>query len=160
MQEHGSDAYAFLVVMCLPLVGWLLARPPVWRRLRVRLEPAAVWVWRQVVLPDPPDEAVLRRWATIRLEELRRHLDRVQRLILDDEWMTATRQMANRMAREHLVRDVREAEAALSAFGPLEPLTAPAGPSPLATSRLVYSAPAARPVVEVMEFGPSGRWTS
>jgi hypothetical protein len=158
MQDHVSDAYAFLAVMCLPVAVWIISRPPLWSRIRVRLEPLALRLWHQVVVPEQPDLAVLRSWAALRLEQLQAHLERVRRLILDDSWMTATRQVANRMAHEHLVRDVREAEDALSALGPIEPVLPMGAPTPLAASRFAFSAPAARPVVEVIEFGPTGRW--
>jgi hypothetical protein len=158
MQEHVSDAYAFLAVMCLPVVGWIISRPPIWRRIQPRLEPVAVRLWQKIIEPEQPDPEILRRWAAMRFEQLLGHLERVKRLILDDEWMTATRQVANRMAHERLVRDVREAEAALLAFGPVEPTAPAAAPTPRAVPRLAFSAPASRPVVEVIEFGPSGRW--
>ncbi len=158
MQENVSDAYAFLAVLCLPFLGWVLSRPPVWLRVRTRLDPVAVRVWHQVVEQEQPDEEVLRRWAGMRLEQLRGHLERVRRLILDDEWMTGTRQVGNRMARDRLVLDVREAELALSAFGPVEPVIVLAAPTPISAPQFAYSAPAARSVVEVIEFGPSGRW--
>lgn len=158
MQEHVGDAYAFLAVMCLPLVVWIVSRPPIWRRIRPRLEPVAQRLWLQVVEQEPPDEGLLRGWATVRFEQLRVHLERVRLLILDDSWMTATRQCANRMAHAHLVRDVREAEVALAAFGPPEPVMPQSAPTPLALPRLAFSAPAGRPVVEVIEFGPSRRW--
>ena len=158
MQEHATDAYAFLAVMFLPVVAWIISRPWVWSRIRPRLEPVAVRLWQQLVLPEQPDPEVLRRWAVVRLEQLQGHLERVRRLVLDDEHMTATRQVGNRMAHERLVRDVREAAVALEAFGPLEPAAATAAPTALAASRFAFSAPAARPVVEVIEFGPGGRW--
>jgi hypothetical protein len=158
MQEHVSDAYAFLAVMCLPVLVWVVSRPPLWKRLRPRLEPAAARLWQQLTEPQPPDPEVLRSWAVVRLEQLKGHLERVRRLILDDEHMTATRQVGNRMAHERLIRDVREAQVALEAFAPLEPVWAAAAQTSLAASRFVYSAPAARPVVEMIEFGPGGRW--
>ncbi len=158
MQEHASDAYAFLAVMFLPVMVWVLSRPPVWRRLRPRLEPVAVRLWQQLVQPEQPDLEVLRAWATLRLEQLQRHLERVRMLILDDEHMTATRQVGNRMAHERLVCDVREAELALEEFGPLEPAAAFAMPPMVAAPRMAFSAPASRPVVEMIEFGPGGRW--
>ncbi|GAB2592263.1 hypothetical protein [Microlunatus antarcticus] len=158
MQEHVSDAYAFLAVLCLPLVAWILSRPPLWRRIRPRLEPVAVRLWLQVVEQEQPDEGVLRRWAVDRLEQLRGHLERVRRLILDDEHMTATRQVGNRMAHERLVRDVRDAEAAVLAYGLNEVATPEAAPTPRGVPRLAFSAPAVGPVVEVLEFGPGGRW--
>ena len=158
MQENVGDAYAFLVVLCAPFLVWVISRPPIWRRLRPRLQPVAMRLWLQVVEQEQPDEDVLRRWALVRLEQLRGHLERVRLLILDDEWMTATRQCANRMAHAHLVRDVAAAEAAVLAYGPIEPVFAPAAASPFASPRLAFSAASSRPVVEVIEFGPGGRW--
>ena len=161
MQEHVSDAYAFLAVMCLPLLVWVISRPPAWSRIRARLEPLGVRVWQQLVVPEPPDRAVLHRWAALRLEQLRSHLERVRRLVLDDEHMTATRQVGNRMAHERLVRDVREAEDALAVFGPVEPWLTPAAwtptPTPMRPAQYAYHSPASS-VVEMIEFGPSGRW--
>lgn len=158
MQEHVSDVVAFFVVVFLPLLVWVVSRPPVWFRLRTRLDPLGVRLWEQLVDRDEPDEQVLRQWAVQRLERLQGHLGRVRRLILDDEWMTATRQTANRLAHEHLVRDVREAEAAVAAFGPVEPWLAPAASTSLSAPRLTFTAPAARSAIEVIEFGPRGRW--
>lgn len=158
MQQHVSDAYAFLAVMCLPLLVWVVSRPPVWSRIRARLEPVAVRLWQQLVVAEAPDEAVLRRWAADRLQQLQGHLERVRRLILDDEHMTATRQVGNRMAHERLVRDVCEAEKALAAFGGAEPVWAPAASTPVSMSRYAFSAPVNRSVTEVIEFGPAGRW--
>lgn len=158
MEQHVSDAYAFLAVMCLPVLVWVASRPPVRSRLRTRLEPSAVRLWQVLVLPEPPDEGILRQWAAVRLEELRGHLERVRRLILDDAWMTATRQVANRMAHERLVRDVREAEQAMEVFGSVEPAAASAAPTPVSAARFAYSAPAARSVTEIIEFGPTSRW--
>ena len=158
MEQHVSDAYAFLAVMCLPLLVWLVTRPPVWSWIRAHLEPVAVRLWQQLVVSEPPDEAMLLRWAAERLEQLRGHLERVRRLVLDDEHMTAIRQVGNRMAHERLVRDVREAEEALAVFGPIEPWLAPAAPMPtsMRPAQFVYRSPASS-VVEMIEFGPSGR---
>ena len=158
MQENVGDAYAFLVVLCAPFLVWVVSRPPIWTRLRPRLEPVAIRLWQQVVEQEQPDQDVLRRWAVDRLEQLRGHLERVRRLILDDEHMTATRQVGNRMAHERLVRDVRDAEAAVLAYGLVERRGPQAAPTPRSLPRLAFSAPAVGPVVEVIEFGPSGRW--
>ena len=159
MQENVGDAYAFLVVLCAPFLVWIASRPPIWKRLRPRLEPVARWLWLEVVEPEQPDPEVLRRWALVRLEELRGHLERVRRLILDDEWMTATRQCANRLAYDHLIADVRGAEAAVLAYGLVVPAVASAAPTPRAVPRLAFSPAPVRPVVEVIEFGPRGRWS-
>ena len=157
MQEHGGDLVAFVVVMLLPPVAWVLSRPRVWIRVRRRLDPIGVRVWQQLSVQDQPDDDELRRWAEQRLTQLRGHLERVRRLILDDDWMTATRQVANRLAHEHLVRDLRAAELEVAAYGPVVTWVSPAAPTPVA-SRFAYAAPAARSSVEVIEFGPRGRW--
>lgn len=159
MQENVADAVAFTVALVLPLVAWIVSRPPIWRRLRVWVVPFFARLWEQLVQPDEPDEQQLRRWAALRLEELQGHVERVRLLILDDEWMTATRQTANRMAYERLVHDVRVAAAALASYGPVEVYELQAAPTPRALPRLTFAAsPAAGTTVEVMEFGPTGRW--
>lgn len=155
MQDNIADAVAFAVMMVLPVLVWVVSRPRVWIHVRRRLEPLARRIWQQLAQPEEPDELLLRQWAVLRLEQLQEHLARVRRLILDDAWMTATRQTANRIACEHLVRDVREAEAAVLAFGPVESLAAP---TPVSAPRLTFAAPVGRSTVEVMEFGPAGRW--
>ena len=158
MQEHSSDVVAFCVVLLLPLAAWVVSRPPLWLRVRARLGPFGVRLWRQLSVPEPPDEDQLRRWAEQRLEQLQHHLERVRRLILDDAWMTATRQVANRLAHEHLVRDVHAAEAAVAVFGPVAAWMVPTGPTLMAVPRFANAAPAPRATVEVIEFGPRGRW--
>ena len=158
MQEQAGDAYAFIAVMFLPVLVWIVSRPPLWARIRPRLQPVAARLWQQLLQPEPPDLEVLCRWAAIRLQQLQGHLERVRRLILDDEWMTATRQVANRMAHERLLRDVREAEDTLTELDPFGALTGAASPAFAASSRLAFSAAPPQRVVEVIEFGPSGRW--
>ncbi len=155
MQSPG-DAVAFTVMMVLPIVAWIISRPYVWSRVCTHLEPVAVRVWHQLVVVEEPDEATLRRWAVLRLERLQRDLERVRRLVADDSWMSATRQVGNRLAHEQLLVDVREVEAEVATYAPLEVL--PAVPAPLSAPRFAFSAPASEPAVEVMEFGPSGRW--
>ncbi len=152
--EHTSDALAFAVVMVLPPVAWVLSRPPIWTRVRARLRPLGVRLWRQVVVEDVPDPEALQRWAQQRLARLRTDLERVRRLLLDDEWMTGTRQVGNRIAYERLVVDVREAERQV----PTTVLEALATPTPIGAPRFTFVAPSTEPATEMIEFGPSGRW--
>ncbi len=155
--QQPSDVIAYAVVLCLPLLAWVISRPPVWTPLRARVDPYALRLWDQLVEREEPDERVLRRWAFIRLEQLRNDLERVRLRVADDEWMTATRQTGNRLAHERLIHDVRAAEIVAAAYGPVEQPVVVAAPTPRALPRLTLSAPMARSTIEVMEFGPPRR---
>jgi len=152
--DHALDAICFAVVMVVPVLVWIVSRPWVWKHLAAILRPLGVRVWRQVVVDDSPDPATLLRWAQQRLARLRADLERVRRLLLDDEWMSGTRQVGNRLAYERLVVDVREAERQV----PAAALEVPAAPSPVSAPRFTFAAPSTQPAVEMIEFGPSGRW--
>lgn len=150
--QHTVDAIAFVVVMVLPVVVWVVSRPLVWCHVRARLEPLGARLWSQVVVEDTPDPATLQRWALERLVRLRADLERVRRLLLDDAWMSATRQVGNRLAYERLVVDVRTAERQVPASALEVPVPSFAAP------RFTFAAPSTQPAVEMIEFGPSGRW--
>lgn len=152
--QSTADAITFLVVLCLPVVAWVVSRRMVWSRVSRWLRPLGVRLWRQVVVDDTPDPATLQRWAVERLGRLRADLERVRVLLLDDEWMSATRQVGNRLAYERLVVDVRRTQAEVAGLE----LEAPAAPIPFATPRYTFVAPSNEPAVEMIEFGPSGRW--
>lgn len=152
--DHALDAIAFAVAMVLPVLVWVVSRPWVWKHLDAFLRPVGVRVWRQMVVDDTPDPATLLRWAQERLARLRADLERVRRLLLDDEWMSGTRQVGNRLAYERLIDDVREAERQV----PAAELEVPAVPTPVGAPRFAFVAPNAQPAVEMIEFGPSGRW--
>lgn len=152
--DHALDAICFAVVMVVPLLVWVVSRRPVWVRVEALLRPLGARVWQQIVVDDPPDPATLLRWAQQRLARRRADLERVRRLLLDDEWMSGTRQVGNRLAYERLVVDVREAERLV----PAAALEVPAAPSSVSAPRFTLVAPSAQPAVEMIEFGPSGRW--
>ena len=150
--QNTADAITFVVVLCLPVVAYVVSRPWVWKRIRPYARRLGLRFWRQVVAEDEPDPALLQRWAEERLARLRTDLERVRRLLLDDEWMSATRQVGNRLAYERLVVDVRAAGRAVPAA--LVDLV----PAPVIAPRFTFAAPSTQPAVEVIEFGPSGRW--
>ena len=158
MQHDSSNVAMYAVVLCLPLLVWVVSRPVVWQRVRPRLAPYAKRVWAALLEREGPDDLVLQRWALIRLDQLRHDLERVRRLLADDAWMTATRQTGNRLAYEHLLHDVREAEATAAAYGPVEDSAAVAAPTPRPLPRLTFAPVETRTNVEVLELGPTGRW--
>lgn len=149
--RSSADAVTFVVVLCLPVVAWVISRPWVWRWIDPYVRRLGLLVWRQVVTQDEPDPATLQRWAEERLERLRSDLERVRRLVQDDDWMSATRQVGNRLAYERLVVDVRAAEREVPALVDVVP-------TPVGAPRFAFAAPSTQPAVEVIEFGPSGRW--
>lgn len=61
--------------------------------------------------PDDPDDPVAEHAAelaaVLRRERLLRDLQRVQHLVATDAWMSAVRQIGNRMAHEQLLHDLR-----------------------------------------------------
>jgi hypothetical protein len=66
-----------------------------WARVLERLDP-----------PSEPDELAQEMRLVIRGERLRADLRRVQRLLVTDSWMPATRQVGNRIAYQWLVREL------------------------------------------------------
>jgi hypothetical protein len=66
-----------------------------WARVLERLDP-----------PSEQDEVAQEMRLVIRGDKLRADVRRVQRLLLTDEWMPATRQVGNRIAYEWLVREL------------------------------------------------------
>jgi hypothetical protein len=154
--QSTADTMTFVLVLCLPVVVWVLSRGPVWSRVWPLLRPLGARLWRQVVVDEAPDPADLQRWAVERLQRLRADLERVRLLLLDDEWMSGTRQVGNRLAYERLVLDVRRAESEVAGFAVT--FEERAAPTPLAAPRYTFVAPSSQPAVEMIEFGPSGRW--
>jgi len=104
------------------LASWLLAiglftGPFLLKRLVVRRAPDG-WLnrfgrWaldRLTSAPDPElseeDQLAADLAAVLRRERLIRDADRVRRLLATDEWMSATRQIGNRMAYEQLLHEL------------------------------------------------------
>ena len=99
------------------LVGWLvfvglviavriLAYLPAFRRVMLALgKRLGGWLLERFESPPVVDEAVEEMRAVIRAERLQADLRRVRRLVATDEGMSATRQIANRMAYAMLVEE-------------------------------------------------------
>lgn len=88
-----------LPVVLAKVIPILLRRPAhwAWERLQLRMDAPAEL--------DPAAQALVTQ---IRRECLCASLDRIDRLIAHDDWMSATRQMGNRLARRRLVVELRQ----------------------------------------------------
>lgn len=100
---------------------------------------------------EPDDLSVLASVA--RVQWLRANLQRVQRIIATDEWMSATRQIANRMAYGQLLDDFEDMlahEPPGLTYSPVDDENAPVLPMP---ADLVTSPDSQhRPTVEILDF--------
>jgi len=139
-------------VVLMVLLRFAVVRGMVGRRLRPVGERLAEWV-----NPPPPFDPVADDLAkALRRERLQADVRRLQHLLATDEWMSATRQMGNRLAYDWLVRELDRSTRSISPLfvsddtygnwdvpGPLEPTT------PRSRSQ-----PAQRPAqVEILEIG-------
>jgi len=144
----GLGVFFVLVV----LLRFAVVRGVVGRRLRPVGERLAEWV-----NPPPPFDPVADDLArALRQEKLQADVRRLQRLLATDEWMSATRQIGNRLAYEWLVRELDKSTRGLNPLfvnddaygnwdvpGALEP-----------TAPRTRSQPAQRPAqVEILEIG-------
>lgn len=88
-----------LPVVLARVIPILLRRPArwAWGRLQVRMD-----------APIELDPAARALAIQVRRERLCTSLDRIDRLIAHDDWMSATRQMGNRLARRRLVLELRQ----------------------------------------------------
>jgi hypothetical protein len=91
--------------------------------------------------PDPEVEALAR---SLRRQRLRHHVERVAHLISTDSWMSATRQLGNRLAYEQLLAELRRLP------GDDDELV-PERWAPVPALRPVGAAP--QPAVEVLDLG-------
>jgi uncharacterized protein YhdP len=101
--DHG---YAWAVLAGLIIVARLLMTRVALRFLRPRLTRLAEW-W--MARPRPRSEAEIEfeeLWAVRRRQELTDSVVRLRRIIATDESMSATRQIANRIAYRGLLRDL------------------------------------------------------
>ena len=140
-----SDSAAWLIlllgfagVLCLPLVG----NPRVRRRVAPLAGRVQDWVVerseRRVV---DPEEHQLRLVG--HRQRLCADLARVERLLATDAWMSATRQIANRIAYHRLVEDLRRVPEVVPAYAVPEWSGEPTGAGFVAQA----------PKVEVLEIG-------
>jgi hypothetical protein len=131
-------------LVALVLGARLLDTRPGRRFLRARLKPLADWwIARQSATPsvDPEyDELSL----IVRRQQLTAHIARLRRILATDESMSATRQIANRLAYRWLLRELDRTPATARWIADDDDFTNRWAPRP-------YSAPHREP--EVLEIG-------
>ena len=139
-------------VVFLILLRFAVVRGMLGRRLKPVGERLAEWV-----NPPPPFDPVADDLAkALRRERLQADVRRLQHLLATDEWMSATRQMGNRLAYDWLVRELDRSTRSISplfvsddTYGNWD---VPEAGEPI-TPR-VRSQPAQRsPQVEILEIG-------
>jgi hypothetical protein len=141
----------WLVLFALILAVPLLARPFIRRQLS-RLGGV---VFDRLSQPAEPDREAEELWSVLRRERLCADLRRVEHLIATDTWMSATRQLGNRLAYAQLLDDLKhtpEVLPALSGFGEVDSWTA----FPPAVEQAFPSAgyaPRNAPKIEILEIG-------
>lgn len=155
-----SNGHAWVIVLSLPFVVWLLNQTWVRRPLRAAAGPLVARLSARLTRVEEPDPERVELWNAVRRQRLQADLDRIRRLVVTDTWMSATRQLGNRLAYAQLVDELDQIPVADVAFSPW---TSPAG-VPLA----LLTADAPLPPgsnVEIMDVGwrssrRSGRSTS
>jgi hypothetical protein len=98
----------WLTLLGLILAARLLDTRPGRHFLRARIRPLADrWAARQRTLSEA-DQEFEELWAVMRREQLSAHLQRLRRIVATDESMSATRQIANRLAYRSIQHDLEK----------------------------------------------------
>ncbi len=110
---QNAQLIAWIVLFGVILAARFLDTGPGRRFLRARLGPLADWwVARQSaawnVEPEYDELALV-----LRRQQLSAHLQRLRRIVATDEYMSATRQIANRIAYRSLQRELDQTPAIL-----------------------------------------------
>jgi hypothetical protein len=147
MDELRDWLVLFALILALPL----LARPFIRRQLS-RLGGV---IFDRLSRPAELDREAEELWSVLRRERLCADLRRVEHLIATDTWMSATRQLGNRLAYAQLLDDLKHTPdvlPAVSGLGEVDGWTAfpptvePAFPSASYASRNA-------PKIEILEIG-------
>ena len=101
-----SNGQSWVILLCLPFVVWLFNLSWVRRRLRTAAGPLLARLSARLTRVEEPDPEAVELWNAVRRQRLQADLDRIRRLVADDAWMSATRQLGNRMAYARLVEEL------------------------------------------------------
>lgn len=108
--EHQPLEYWFVGVVLLTLLGLVLrCAPPVRRMMARQLLRLGRWLLERLERVEEIDPVTEDLARAVRRERLRRDVDRLQHLLATDAWMSATRQLGNRLAYDWLVRELNGA---------------------------------------------------
>jgi hypothetical protein len=103
MVDTASWTIVALTFILLPV----LAVPAVSRALREQAEHANEWAKAREARKSVPDPEQEKLWAWTKRRQVCAALDRIERLIATDSWMSATRQLGNRLAYQQLLAELR-----------------------------------------------------
>ena len=147
-----SNGHAWVIVLSLPVVVWLFNQSWVRRPLWTAAAPMITRLAARLTQVEEPAPEVLELWNVVRRQRLEGDLDRISRLVATDTWMSATRQLGNRLAYAQLVDEL--AQIPVSDVG-LTPWATPARvPMPLFVDDAAFPSGSS---VEIMEIGRSPR---
>jgi len=146
----------WLIAFGLLAVMGILSRPGIQHVLMPLAQRLGLWATtRQERMEEwDPDEAEL--WLVEKRRRLSADLCRIERLLATDSWMSATRQLGNRLAYRQLVDDLRHMPDVLpAALAPFQPFTSWDDSADLGESaRYIRTGYASRPPqIEVLEIG-------
>ena len=104
MTEHGllvGWSVLIALVLAVRLLDTRLGR----RFLRARVSPLLADWWAARQRPSEADQEFEELWAVMKRQQLGAHLQRLRRIVATDESMSATRQIANRLAYRSVLHD-------------------------------------------------------
>jgi hypothetical protein len=139
----------FLLVVALFIGLPVLSRPLVWNFVGPLLIRLLHWTLAQLRPVSEPDEEDDYLWNVLRRQQLIAHTQRLQRILATDASMSATRQIANRIAYRQLLHELKEMP---DVWGPLP---AQAAVSRWNSSTLYPSTGSSErgPTVEILDIG-------
>lgn len=101
------DVSSWLIVALAFLVLPFASRPAVQRAAVALAERTDEWAKARAALKYRPDPEQEKLWQWTKRRRLCTALERIEHLIATDSWMSATRQIGNRMAYAQLVEELR-----------------------------------------------------
>ena len=142
-------AWSFLVGLVLGLR--LLDTPPGRRFLRARADRLAQWWAARRRAASEVDQEYDELSLILRRQKLSAAIERLRRIVATDESMSATRQIANRLAYRRLLYDLAQTPEVLP--GMTDDLTAVGWPPSVMTVRYSNDTYRRAPTAEILEIG-------
>ena len=137
----------WLVVIGLFISLPLLSKPSVRNFLRPPMIRLGSWTLARLRPVSDPDQEADDLSNVVRRQQLCANVQRLQRILATDEYMSATRQIANRLAYRQLLHELKEIP---DVWGPMPALTTATRWS---SSILYPRSERSEPTVEILEIG-------